>query len=275
MHAHERLSVGLELAPRTDNRLPTGPSSAEQTGGQGQENGTVSYRNKTYVAFASEDINYYRLMEAWRDNENIDFNFYDAHDLYISRDTSKPETIKRNLRERLKNAKQIVLLGSSNRLFGGDAQELDRRIDQALSDTTPIGSVDKPGKKVRYSIGTVAPVTEAGRRLFFIAYTYMNDHNEARGTMDGVWRSLVNLWEAVLKYGNGAAVSIPVIGGGLARIAQILPSQDSIRFIVLSFMLAPRNEKVCDELRIIVRLQDYARLDRLELQSFLASLRPS
>jgi hypothetical protein len=52
-------------------------------------------------------------MEAWRDNDKIDFNFYDAHDLYISRDTSKPETIKRNLRERLKNAKQIVLLGSA------------------------------------------------------------------------------------------------------------------------------------------------------------------
>lgn len=74
---------------------------------------TMSYRNKTYVAFASEDITCYRLMEAWRDNDKIDFSFYDAHDLYISRDTSKPETIKRNLRERLKNAKQIVLLGSA------------------------------------------------------------------------------------------------------------------------------------------------------------------
>jgi hypothetical protein len=72
----------------------------------------MSYRNKTYVAFASEDIHYYRLMEAWRDNDNIDFDFFDAHSLYVSRDTSKPETIKRNLRERMKNAKQVVLLGS-------------------------------------------------------------------------------------------------------------------------------------------------------------------
>jgi hypothetical protein len=72
----------------------------------------MSYRNKTYVAFASEDIKKYWLMEAWRENDNIDFQFYDAHDLYISLDTSKPETIKRNLRERMKNAKQIVLLGS-------------------------------------------------------------------------------------------------------------------------------------------------------------------
>lgn len=81
----------------------------------------MSYRNKTYVAFASEDIGKYRLMEAWRDNDNIDFDFYNAHDLYISRDTSQPETIKRNLRERMKNAKQVVLLGSSDgKRKGGD-----------------------------------------------------------------------------------------------------------------------------------------------------------
>jgi hypothetical protein len=74
----------------------------------------MGYRNKTYVAFASEDIVQYRLMEAWKANERIDFDFFDAHDLFISRDTSKPETIKRNLRERLKNAKQVVLLGSKD-----------------------------------------------------------------------------------------------------------------------------------------------------------------
>ena len=73
----------------------------------------MSYRNKTYVVFASEDIHCYRLMEAWRDNTNIDFSFFDAHDLFIARDTSQPESIKARLRERLKNAKQFVLLGSS------------------------------------------------------------------------------------------------------------------------------------------------------------------
>ena len=81
----------------------------------------MSYRNKTYVAFASENIKLYRLMEAWRENKNIDFNFYDAHDLFISRDTSKPETIKRNLRSRMSNAKQIVLIGTPEaKAKGGD-----------------------------------------------------------------------------------------------------------------------------------------------------------
>lgn len=81
----------------------------------------MSYRNKTYVAFASEDIAQYYLMTAWKANEHIDFDFFDAHDLFVSRDTSKPETIKTNLRQRMKNAKQIVLLGSAHaKRKGGD-----------------------------------------------------------------------------------------------------------------------------------------------------------
>lgn len=70
----------------------------------------MAYRNKTFVSFASEDIHAYRLMTAWKKNKSIDFNFFDAHDLNTARDTSLPETIKRRLRERLSNAKQIVLL---------------------------------------------------------------------------------------------------------------------------------------------------------------------
>jgi hypothetical protein len=162
-----------------------------------------------------------------------------------------------------------------DRLFGGDIAELDSRIDLALAGCSPIETVQKSGKQRRYELGTIAVLTESGRKLFFVAYTYMNEHNQARGTADGIWKSLLNLWTQVSKHGNGGTISISVIGGGQARIAQILPAQDSIRFIALSFMLASRHEKVCDELRIVVRPTEYNRLDRLELQSFLSSLRPS
>lgn len=70
----------------------------------------VAYRNKTFVSFASEDIRYYRMMEAWRDHDDIDFSFHDAHDLNTARDTSVPATIQRRLRERLRNSKQVVVL---------------------------------------------------------------------------------------------------------------------------------------------------------------------
>lgn len=109
----------------------------------------MSYRNKTYVAFASEDIHYYRLMEAWRDNDRIDFDFYDAHDLYISRDTSQPETIKRNLRERMKNVKQIVLLGSATgQRKGSDGRSfLAHEVKVAIEFDLPIVIANLDGKR--------------------------------------------------------------------------------------------------------------------------------
>lgn len=162
-----------------------------------------------------------------------------------------------------------------DRLFGGDVAELDRRISEALSTHTHVGTIEKSGKRLRYELGTIAVLKESGRKIFFVAYSWMDQQNQARSTPDSIWKSLLNLWEEVSRHGNGGCVSIPVIGGGQSRMAQILPAQDSIRFIVLSFMFASRKEKICDELRIVVRTADYNRLDRLELQSFLSALRPS
>lgn len=71
----------------------------------------MSYRNKTYVAFdADNDIMYYRIMTAWKENDKIDFDFHNAHDLNNLMQISSEETIKRRLRERLNNTKSFILL---------------------------------------------------------------------------------------------------------------------------------------------------------------------
>ena len=71
----------------------------------------MAYRNKTYVAFdADSDIRYYRLMTAWKQNDNTTFNFYDAHDLNNIWELSNEQTIKRRLRERMGNSKIFVIL---------------------------------------------------------------------------------------------------------------------------------------------------------------------
>ena len=71
----------------------------------------MTYRNKTYVCFdADNDIHYYRLMLAWKQNDNTDFQFYNAHDLNRLLPTSNEETIKRKLRQRLLNTKVFIVL---------------------------------------------------------------------------------------------------------------------------------------------------------------------
>lgn len=180
-------------------------------------------------------------------------------------DTSVPNIIARS-------SVQAQFLDS---VFHGDIQELDARLDEALTAFTPVGVVEKPGKHARFAIGTVATLREHSRRYFCLAYTRMNERNEARGSIDGIWRSLDCLWRAACAHANGEPLAIPVIGGGQARVSQVLPAQDSIRFIVLSFILASRREKISDELRVVVRPTDYEQLDRQELQAFLSSLRSS
>lgn len=161
------------------------------------------------------------------------------------------------------------------RLYGGDVARLESDLEAALVEEVATGHVQKEGKTARYPIGTIAAIPQGPRRILFVAYTEMNERNEARGSSDGIWKSMLCLWTGVSRYCNGEAVAIPVLGGGQARISQILPAQDSIRFIALSFMLASRREKVCDELRVVVRPRDYERLNRLELQAFLDSLQMS
>ena len=38
----------------------------------------MTYKNKTYIAFDGDtDIEYYRTLQMWKENKNIDFDFYD------------------------------------------------------------------------------------------------------------------------------------------------------------------------------------------------------
>lgn len=162
-----------------------------------------------------------------------------------------------------------------DRLFGGDLHQFESEIETALINRPILSEIDKPGKRFKYGVGSVAVLRNASFRLYLSAYSEMNESNEARSTTDGIWKSLSMLWETVSKTANGGAVAIPVIGGGQSRISQVLPAQDSVRLTILSFMFASRRSKICDELRVVVRPEDFKRLDRLELSAFLSSLRPS
>ncbi len=71
----------------------------------------MSYRNKTYIVFDGDnDMWAYAYMKGWKNNDHIDFDFHDAHDLNVITDRASEETTKRKLRERFSAAKQVVVL---------------------------------------------------------------------------------------------------------------------------------------------------------------------
>lgn len=78
----------------------------------------MSYRNKTYIIFDGDKDQWaYRYMRGWKSLNHIDFDFDDAHDLLPLTYRAEDENyIKGKLKERFKNASQvIVLIGESTK----------------------------------------------------------------------------------------------------------------------------------------------------------------
>ena len=90
-------------------------------------------------------MHYYRLMQAWKEHENIAFNFHNAHEINNLRDGSSEEQIKRKLRERLANTKVLVVL------IGENTRNLHKfvrwEIEYAIENDIPIIAVNLNGKR--------------------------------------------------------------------------------------------------------------------------------
>lgn len=70
---------------------------------------------RTFVGFSSTDIHYYRLMQAWKANENIDFNFTDCQ-LHNEVNSENEVYIKHKCRERINMAgKYVMLIGQDTK----------------------------------------------------------------------------------------------------------------------------------------------------------------
>ena len=70
---------------------------------------------RTFVSFSSTDIHYYRLMQAWKANKHINFNFTDCQ-LHTAIQSVNEAYIKRLCRERISMAGTFIsLIGKDTR----------------------------------------------------------------------------------------------------------------------------------------------------------------
>lgn len=128
----------------------------------------MPYRNKTFVSFDGDtDMHYYRLMQAWHQNDGIDFNFYNAHDINSARDSSQEASIKAQLAERMRNSKLFVLLvGEKTRYL---TKFVKWEIEQAISRNLPIIVVNLNGQ--RSIDATRCPTTAAETLAVHISFS--------------------------------------------------------------------------------------------------------
>jgi hypothetical protein len=161
-----------------------------------------------------------------------------------------------------------------DRVYNHDVAALRSDLTNALVGKFPEEtSLKKRGNTDRYPLGTVATISHQRKHYFCVAYTRMDENNNVSSSIGILWQALELLWDEVRARSNGEPVTCPVLGLGQSGMSTVMPIQDAIRFLILSFMFASRRQRVCAELIIVVRPQDEKRLDMLEVQEFLRSLR--
>lgn len=161
------------------------------------------------------------------------------------------------------------------KVYQNDENSLRQDLQGALAGKQVIGTVPKQGNTDRYQLGTVATIRHQRKQYFCVAYTSLDQQNKASSSIGVLWEAMERLWDEVRVQSNGDAVSAPIIGLGQSGMSTVLPIQDAVRFLILSFVFASRKQRVCEELRIVVRPGDERRIDMLEVQEFLDSLKKS
>lgn len=134
----------------------------------------MAYRNGTYIAFAADgneditksDIKYYNLMKGWASMKDKQFDFINPHEKGTTiRPWSIDETIKKTLRERLKDSKRFMLLVGNTTRFDTDFVPYE----------------------IEYAI-------DSCKLPFIVCYV-----NERSRIVGGVPQALKNLWPKTLK----------------------------------------------------------------------------
>jgi hypothetical protein len=161
------------------------------------------------------------------------------------------------------------------KVYQNDQNSLRQDLQGALAGKPVIDTVAKQGNTDRYKLGTVATIRHQRKQYFCVAYTSLDRQNKASSSIGVLWEAMERLWDEVRVQSNGDAVSAPIIGLGQSGMSTVLPIQDAVRFLILSFVFASRKQRVCEELRIVVRPGDERRIDMLEVQEFLDSLKKS
>lgn len=158
------------------------------------------------------------------------------------------------------------------KIYGDSQTRLDAELASALTGTRRAGTITKLGKEDVYPVGTVAVLNGVGAtRYYCVAYTCMDEHNRAQGTIRGILDSLDSVWDAVDRNGNGEPICVPLLGQGQSRIPE-LTAEVAVRLIAFSFLLRARRGRFSKELRIVVHPNEIGKIDRAEFQAFLRSL---
>jgi hypothetical protein len=157
-----------------------------------------------------------------------------------------------------------------SRIYAGDLRKLDQEIEHALKPLEDARKEDLQkgaGKRWRYPVGTTITLGTINSRYFLTAYGQMGHDLVCGSDADSIWLSLSCLWEEFRQKGQGADLSIPVIGSDLARTG--IPRMTLIKIIIISFITASKKKFVSRQLTIVINPADLESVNLYEIGNFI------
>jgi hypothetical protein len=150
-------------------------------------------------------------------------------------------------------------------VHNGDAQRFRSLVDSALAGfkSTPTKRSIHPNLK--YSIGTTAVLANGQHNVFLVAMAHVDlETAKASSNVPLLWDALRGAFMSVHNFGNGAPLSLPLIGNGQSSV-NIAP-QHLLRLIVLALVDFGRKNGLPKQVSIIVPEACFEMLDIREIK---------
>lgn len=123
-----------------------------------REGAIMAYINNFFLSFDyNNDVHYYWLMRAWRQDDGTKFNFYNAHDMNMSYDANLVLPIRQVLKNRLQQTQAfVILVGERTRYL----EFVRWEIEEAIGLHLPIICVNLNGFRHRDPIRCPSIISE-------------------------------------------------------------------------------------------------------------------
>ena len=157
------------------------------------------------------------------------------------------------------------------RLFASNADEVNAQIDSAI-DVQKLKGTPNPekswGNKVRYPIGSIAPLVAEGSRCYLTVACQITEGTNVEMKKDELWEALSSLWKFIGR--DSSVLAVPVWGAGQSRARA--SRRTLLQTLLLSFALATREKKVVDRLIVVIYDKEYEPAEFQDAIQFITTL---
>lgn len=150
--------------------------------------------------------------------------------------------------------------------FNGDTGRFRTVVDAALMDAEGTRVQQRSiSPKTRYEIGTTAVLDRGQHKVFLVAMARVDLATfKASSDVPTLWRALMGALTVIRNRGNGAPISLPLIGNGRSSVN--IEPQHLLRLIVLALVDYGRRVDLPKQVTIVVPEDCFEALDIREIR---------